>query len=122
IEGSRFATGRKNYNRFEINGSKGSIAFDLERMNELEVYKEEGANSGFKTVLATDASHPYFGAWWPPGHIIGYEHTFTHTIYDLLNAVATRKNPSPNFDDGVKNQRVLNAIERSAKSKQWEKV
>jgi len=122
IEGSRFATGRKNYNRFEINGSKGSIAFDLERMNELEVYKEEGANSGFKTVLATDASHPYFGGWWPPGHIIGYEHTFTHTVYDLLKAVASRKVPTPNFDDGVRNQRVLDAIERSAKSKQWEKV
>jgi predicted dehydrogenase len=122
IEGTRFATGRKNYNRFEINGSKGSVVFDLERMNELEVYKEEGANSGFRTVLATDASHPYFGAWWPPGHIIGYEHTFTHTVYDLLKAVADRKTPTPNFDDGVKNQRVLDAIERSAKSKQWEKV
>src|SRR5262250_2887627 len=122
IEGTRFATGRKNYNRFEINGSKGSVAFDLERMNELEVYKEEGANSGFKTVLATDASHPYIGAWWPPGHIIGYEHTFTHTVYDLLKSVAGRKVPTPNFDDGVRNQRVLDAIERSAKSKQWEKV
>jgi predicted dehydrogenase len=122
IEGTRFATGRKNYNRFEINGSKGSIVFDLERMNELEVYKEEGANSGFKTVLATDAAHPYLGAWWPPGHIIGYEHTFTHTVYDLLRAVAERKTPAPNFDDGVKNQRVLDAIERSAKSRQWEKV
>jgi predicted dehydrogenase len=122
IEGTRFATGRKNYNRFEINGSKGSVIFNLERMNELEVYKEEGANSGFKTVLATDASHPYYGAWWPPGHIIGYEHTFTHTVYDLLNAVASRKNPTPNFDDGVRNQRVLDAVERSAKSRQWEKV
>jgi predicted dehydrogenase len=122
IEGTRFATGRKNYNRFEINGSKGSIVFDLERMNELEVYKEEGANSGFKTVLATDASHPYFGAWWPPGHIIGYEHTFTHTVYDLLKAVSKDKIPTPNFDDGVRNQRVLDAIERSAKSKRWEKV
>lgn len=122
IEGTRFATGRKNYNRFEINGSKGSIAFDLERMNELEVYKEEGPNSGFKTILATDAAHPYIGAWWPPGHIIGYEHTFTHTVYDLLKAVAEGKAPAPNFDDGVKNQRVLDTIERSAKSRQWEKV
>ncbi|MGH9752513.1 MAG: Gfo/Idh/MocA family protein [Blastocatellia bacterium] len=122
IEGTRFATGRKNYNRFEINGSKGSIVFNLERMNELEVYKEEGASSGFKTVLATDASHPYFGAWWPPGHIIGYEHTFTHTVYDLLKAVADGNVPTPNFDDGVRNQRALDAIERSAKSRQWEKV
>lgn len=122
IEGSRFATGRKNYNRFEINGSKGSIAFDLERMNELEVYKEEGPNSGFKTILATDAAHPFVAGWWPPGHIIGYEHTFTHTVYDLLKAIASRKIPTPNFEDGVRNQRVLDAIERSAKSKAWEKV
>jgi predicted dehydrogenase len=122
IEGSRFALGRKNYNRFEINGSKGSISFDLERLNELEVYKEEGPNSGFKTVLVTDAKHPFVAGWWPPGHIIGYEHTFTHTVYDLLRAVDAKKSPIPNFDDGVKNQRVLDAIERSAKSKQWEKV
>jgi predicted dehydrogenase len=122
IEGSRFALGRKNYNRFEINGSKGSLVFDLERMNELEVYREEGPSSGFKTILATDAKHPFFAGWWPPGHIIGYEHTFTHTVYDLLRAVDARKTPVPNFDDGVKNQRVLDAFERSAKSKQWEKV
>src|SRR5215831_11035794 len=73
IEGTRFATGRKNYNRFEINGSKGSLAFNLERMNELELYAEEGADSGFRTILATDSHHPYIAAWWPPGHIIGYE-------------------------------------------------
>jgi predicted dehydrogenase len=122
IEGSRFALGRKNYNRFEINGSKGTIAFDLERMNELEVYKEEGPNSGFKTIMVTDAQHPFIAGWWPPGHIIGYEHTFTHTVYDLLRAVDGKKTPMPNFDDGVKNQRVLDAIERSSKSKAWEKV
>ncbi len=122
IEGSRFALGRKNYNRFEINGSKGSIVFDLERMNELEVYREEGPNSGFKTILATDAKHPYIGAWWPPGHIIGYEHTFTHTVFDLLTAIKTGKIPTPNFEDGVRNNRVLDAIERSAKSKQFERV
>ncbi len=122
IEGSRFATGRKNYNRFEINGSKGSLSFDLERMNELEVYKEEGPNSGFKTILATDAKHPFVAGWWPPGHILGYEHTFTHTVYDLLQAVANKKVPTPNFEDGVRNQKVLDAIERSAKSKSWEKV
>ena len=122
IEGTRFALGRKNYNRFEINGSKGSIVFDLERMNELEVYREEGPNSGFKTILVTDAKHPYVGAWWPPGHIIGYEHTFTHTVFDLLNAVKTGKIPTPNFEDGVRNNRVLDAIERSAKSKQFERV
>ena len=122
IEGTRFALGRKNYNRFEINGSKGSLVFDLERMNELELYKEEGPNSGFRTIMVTDAKHPFVAGWWPPGHIIGYEHTFTHTVFDLLNAVANKKTPVPNFDDGVRNQRVLDAIEKSAKSKQWEKI
>jgi predicted dehydrogenase len=122
IEGTRFALGRKNYNRFEINGSKGSLVFDLERMNELEFYEEKGVSSGFRTILATDPAHPYFKAWWPAGHIIGYEHTFTHTVYDLLQAVAHKKVPTPNFEDGVRNQRVLDAIARSAKSKSWEKV
>jgi predicted dehydrogenase len=122
LEGSRFALGRKNYNRFEINGSKGSLAFDLERLNELELYLSEGPNSGFKTILVTEAQHPYFGAWWPPGHLIGYEHTFTHTVYDLLRAVDSGEVPTPNFEDGVRNQRVLDAIERAAGSRQWEAV
>jgi len=120
VEGSRFAPGRKNYNRFEINGEKGSIVWDLERLNELDVYLEEGPNSGFRTINVTDAKHPYLAAWWPPGHIIGYEHSFTHTVFDLINAVAAQKLPTPNFVDGVKNQRVLDAIERSAASGRWE--
>jgi predicted dehydrogenase len=122
IEGSRFAAGRKNYNRFEINGSRGSLAFDLERMNELELYTEEGPDSGFRTILVTDPAHPYVNGWWPPGHIIGYEHTFTHTVLDLLKAVAEKHLPSPNFEDGVRNQRVLDAIERSSASRRWESV
>ena len=122
VEGSRFAPGRKNHNRFEINGSKGSLAFDLERMNELEVYTEAGPDSGFRTVLATDASHPYVEGWWPPGHVLGYEHTFTHTVLDLLRAIDSGEVPTPNFADGVTNQRVLDAIERSNASRQWEKV
>ncbi len=122
IEGSRFATGRKNYNRFEINGSKGSICFELERMNELQLYVEEGPTSGFRTVLATDAKHPYVAAWWPPGHIIGYEHTFTHTVFDLLKAVDEQKVPTPNFEDGVRNQKVLDAIEKASESRRWENV
>ena len=119
IEGTRFASGRKNYNRFEINGSKGSVVFDLERMNELEIYVEEGPESGFKTVLVTDAKHPYVGSWWPPGHIIGYEHTFTHTVLDLLKAIDEQRDPTPNFEDGVRNQRVLDAVERSSSSREW---
>jgi predicted dehydrogenase len=122
VEGSRFATGRKNYNRFEINGEKGSLVFDLERMNELELYVEEGKDSGFRRVLVTDAKHPYAGAWWPPGHIIGYEHTFTHTVLDLLLGIHKQELPSPNFEDGLENQRVLSAIERSSSSKRWERV
>jgi predicted dehydrogenase len=122
VEATRFALGRKNYNRFEINGSKGSLAFDLERMNELEFYTEEGSESGFRTILATDATHPYMSGWWPPGHIIGYEHTFTHTVLDLLQAIADGKTPVPNFEDGVRNQKLLAAIEQAAESKGWVSV
>ena len=122
VEGSRFAPGRKNFNRFEINGSKGSLAFDLERMNELEVYSETGPDSGFRTVLATDPSHPFVEPWWPPGHILGYEHTFVHTMVDFTKAVDSGVTPSPSFEDGLRNQQVLDAIERSAASRTWESV
>ena len=122
VEGSRFAPGRKNHNRFEINGSKGSLVFDLERMNELELYLEEGPESGFRTVLATDEAHPYVAAWWPPGHMLGYEHTFVHTVVDLLRAVDSKKLPTPNFEDGVRIQRVLDAIERADASRSWRTV
>jgi predicted dehydrogenase len=122
IEASRFATGRKNYNRFEINGSKGSVAFNLERLNELDVYlsEDDGAVQGFHNVMVTEGQHhPYVGHWWPPGHIIGYEHTFVHTVYDLLEAVAKNKVPTPNFEDGVQNQKVLAAMEKAAATKRW---
>ena len=122
IESTRFALGRKNYNRFEVNGGKGSLAFNLERLNELEVYLDEGPTSGWKTILVTDPKHPYVGAWWPPGHILGYEHTFVHTVLDLLKAVQEQKLPSPNFEDGVRNQKVLDAHQRSAASGRWETV
>jgi len=123
IEATRLAPGRKNHNRFEINGSKGSLAFDLERMNELELYLESDAagTRGFRTILVTESGHPFVKAWWPPGHIIGYEHTFTHTVFDLLEAMADNNLPEPNFNDGVRNQRVLDAIERSARSRRWMK-
>jgi predicted dehydrogenase len=121
IEATRMALGRKNYNRFEINGSLGSIAFDMERMNELEVYFEADKPRvrGFRRIMVTEPGHPYFKAWWPAGHIIGYEHTFIHTVYDLLEAMADRKMPKPNFEDGVRNQRVLGAIEKAASTRRW---
>lgn len=125
IEASRLALGRRNYNRFEINGSKGTLAFDLERMNELEVYLESDppAERGFRRILVTEPEHhPYIGSWWPPGHIIGYEHTFTHTVYDLLTAIESGSSPRPSFEDGVCNQKVLAAWERSAESRRWEIV
>jgi predicted dehydrogenase len=125
IEGTRMAPGRKNYNRFEVNGSRGSVAFDLERMNELEVFlrSDPGATQGFHRVMVTEPGHhPYMQAWWPPGHIIGYEHTFTHTVYDLLEALARKKVPAPSFEDGLRNQLVLDAIERAARLKRWVRV
>jgi len=125
IEATRFALGRKNYNRFEVNGSKGSVAFNLERMNELEVFlaSDAGPVQGFHNVMVTEAAHhPYMKAWWPAGHIIGYEHTFTHTVYDLLEAVAADRVPTPNFEDGVRNQKVLAAMEKAAASKKWVRV
>ena len=121
-EGSRFAAGRKNQNRFEINGSKGSLVWDLERLNELDVYIESGPQSGFRTISVTESAHPYMTAWWPPGHIIGYEHSFIHTVHDFVRAVADGKPPRPNFEDGVQNQRVLDAITRAAGSGRWERV
>jgi predicted dehydrogenase len=124
FESSRFCGGRRNFNTFQVYGSKGSLAFNLERMNELECYDrtEEATEQGFKTILVTEAGHPYAGAWWPPGHIIGYEHTFVHAIHDFLTALEKDTLPSPNFADGVKNQAVLDAVERSAKSGRWERV
>ena len=122
MEVSRFAAGRKNANRFEINGEKGSLSFDLERLNELEFYEENGSESGFRTILATDESHPFVEGWWPPGHLLGYEHSFTNTVVDFLAAVAQGSPASPNFTDGRQTLQLLEAIERSSTSRHWERV
>ena len=108
---SRFAGGRKNYNVFEIYGSKGSLAFDLERLNELQYYSmdDPGPVQGFRTIPITLGGHPYIDAWWPPAHIIGYEHTFAHAVKDFLEALAGDKKITPNLWDGAKIMQVLDA-------------
>jgi predicted dehydrogenase len=117
-EATRFAKGRKNGLKIEINGEHGSLVFDLERLNELELYldDDDGTTQGFRRVLITEAEHPYMSAWWPAGHIIGWEHTFTHEARDLLEAIATGGNPAPSFADGLGVQLVLDAVERSAEA------
>jgi predicted dehydrogenase len=115
-EASRFATGRKNMLRVEVNGSLGSAVFDLERLNELEFYDATvpPSHQGFARILVTEPDHPYLSAWWPPGHLIGYEHSFTHQARDLLEAVDRGLDPRPSFEDATQVQRVLDAVERSA--------
>src|ERR687885_1154503 len=118
FEATRFATGRKNAIRLEVNGSRGSLAFDFEQMNELQVHDAEADAdvSGWTRIQVTDAGHPYMAAWWPAGHLIGYEHTFTHEVVDLLDDIATGQDPAPSFADGLQVQRVLAAVEASAAS------
>jgi predicted dehydrogenase len=121
FEASPLVPGRKAKECFEVNGSEGSLVFDLERMNELRVYfEDEGPEtSGFRTLLVTEPEHPYMVRWWPPGHIIGYEHTFVHTVKDLLDGIKTGKNPGPTFEDGFRAQAVIDAVERSLESRGW---
>lgn len=121
FEASRFAPGRKNYNYFEIYGSKGSIVFNLERMNELQLFlRDDPAYAqGFRTIIATEGGqHDYIAAWWPPGHIIGYEHEFHHAVVDFMKAIETGGSIAPNFYDGVKEVEVLQAGSLSAQSGQ----
>ncbi|WP_235031935.1 Gfo/Idh/MocA family protein [Actinacidiphila yanglinensis] len=116
FEATRFATGHKNAMRIEISGSLGSIAFDAESMNELAFHDrtEDAATAGFRRLLVTEPTHPYMDAWWPPGHLIGYEHSFTHQVRDFVTAVAEGTDPRPSFAEGLQVQRVLAAVESSA--------
>ncbi|HLH59554.1 MAG TPA: gfo/Idh/MocA family oxidoreductase, partial [Streptosporangiaceae bacterium] len=100
--------------RIELNGSAGSIAFDLERLNELQVYEVGGPADGYREVLVTNPGDPYLGQWWPPGHVLGWEHTFIHQCQDLLAAIADGRQPAPSFADGLAVQLVLDAVERSS--------
>ena len=124
FEATRFATGRKNAIRIEINGSAGSVAFDFEDMNLLHYYDatEDSRTAGFRRILATEPVHPYVAAWWPPGHLLGYEHGFTHQVVDLVTAIAEGRDPQPSFADGLQVQRVLAAIEDSSNSRQWQEI
>jgi predicted dehydrogenase len=123
LEASRFATGRKNSMRWEINGSKGSLAFDLERLNELQVNpgpEATTAEAGLRTILVSEADHPFWQHWWPPGHIIGWEHTFVHELYHFLDAIASDGEVGPygaTFEDGYRAAEICDAIVRSHESR-----
>jgi predicted dehydrogenase len=124
FEATRFATGRKNGIRIEINGSQGSLAFDFEDMNVLQLFDatEPDETAGFRRILVTEAAHPYVAAWWPPGHGLGYEHGFTHQVVDLMQAIADGADPSPTFADGLQVQRVLAAVETSSDTRSWQEI
>ncbi len=121
FQATRFATGRKNYLRLEIFGSEGALIFNLERLNELEYFsrQEKTAEQGFRNILVTESVHPMIDKWWPPGHIIGWEHTFIHEVGDFITA-AVKENPVyPDFYDGLRCQQVLDAVSQSAKDGTW---
>jgi len=126
IEATRYANGRKNALTWEINGSKGSLAFDLERLNELQVFRADGDRArGFRNVLVSEADHPFWGWWWPPGHIIGWEHTFVHEITHLLQAIAEDGEVGPygaTFEDGYRAAEVCDAIVRAAETGRRQEV
>jgi predicted dehydrogenase len=123
-EATRVAPGRKNHNCIEVSGTKGSLRWNLERMNELEVFSfADGRDAqGFRTVMVMDGVHPYAANWWPDGHIVGYEHTFVHHVVDFVRALHDGSPFAPDFDDGVAVQAVLDAALASAKSGKWVKV
>jgi predicted dehydrogenase len=124
LESSRFCAGRKNYQRIEVHGTDGSISFNLERLNELDVYskKDQDDRMGFRNIMVTESVHPFMERWWPHGHIIGWEHTFVHEIYHLIDCIVNDKPVSPmggTFYDGLKCQEILNAIEESSEKGKW---
>jgi predicted dehydrogenase len=125
FEATRFATGRKNALRVEVSGSKGAIAFDLERLNELEFYDltRPSTEQGFTRIYVTEPEHPYISAWWPAGHMLGYEHGFSHQAKDFVDAITSDTDPEPSFADGVQIQRALAAVEHSsAHGSAWSSV
>jgi len=124
LEASRFCAGRKNYARIEIHGTEGSILFNLERLNELEVYssKDHEDRMGYRNIIVTETAHPFTDHWWGPGHIIGWEHTFIHEVYHLFDCIVNEKNVSPygaTFYDGMKNNQILDAVIKSSTTGAW---
>jgi predicted dehydrogenase len=119
IEATRMAPGHKNALAIEINGTEGSLRFNLERLNELEVYEVHAPQKGFARMLVTEPDSPYLAQWWPPGHVLGWEHSFVHEFEDFLEAIAERRPPQPSFLDGLATQAVLDAATRSARSRTW---
>ena len=118
---SRIATGYKNALQFEVGGSKGCLRFNLERLNELEVYftDEESSIRGFRRILVTGPGHEYMDRWWPSGHVIGWEHAFSHQYYEFIKAIVEDYPPEPSFYDGMINQQIIEAVERAAREKTW---
>ncbi len=116
FEATRFATGRKNALTIEVSGSLGAVSFNLERLNELDFYDATlpATEQGFRTILVTEHDHPYLAPWWPAGHMLGYEHGFSHQVVDFVTAIAEGTQPRPSFADGLHVQRVLDAVERSS--------
>jgi predicted dehydrogenase len=124
FEATRMAYGRKNAIRIEVNGDRGSLAFDFEDMNLLHFYDatEPAETAGFRRILVTEPVHPYVAAWWPAGHLLGYEHGFVHQAADLVTDIAENRDPSPSFADGLQVQRVMAAVEQSAAKQTWMEV
>jgi predicted dehydrogenase len=121
FEATRVATGHKNSLRVEVNGSLGSISFDLERLNELEFYdaRDTGDEQGFRRILVTESTHPFISGWWPPGHVLGWEHAFANELSDFLDSIAAGMDPSPGFREGCQVQHVLDAVQKSQEAAGW---
>ena len=124
VEATRFAQGQKNAMSFEINGEKGSLKYEFERMNELIYFSaddEEGLQ-GWRTIQVSEGAHPYWSHWWPPGHVIGYEHTFVHELYEYIQCIANDRPATPDFTDGEKCSQIIEAVEQSIERRSWVEV
>ena len=125
FEATRMAPGRKNFNRVEVNGSRGTLVWNFEDMNTLEYYNcgDPPHQQGFRRIMATESVHPFVSAWWPPGHILGYEHAFVHAVVELMRKIGGAKDTlMPDFRDGAQCIAVLDAVEKSSAERTWAAV